>query len=464
MSANRSITPRREGTAAARFLPAGTGRRRSAALTVLLACVLLAGPWGTAAAGTVDELADSLRQEIEHRLLRVTELRDSLVASRNSTADSLDLDEALAGLEDVVQELSEQVRDLDLQIDERSILLSGPSGRIHIEFPEEWGRKVSESLGALTSSLLAEIPADSLRKGIRALEQQAREIGRRLQAREQKDTPRVVGDDLVRTGGSARLAADERLTGDLVVLMGDADVDGTIDGDAIVIGGDLRLGPNARVGGDVVVVIGSLERDTAAEVDGSVVVVMGRHGPKLALGCARPFASLFDLAFQLAFLLVAALLVWLVLLLLPSERLRSVEAALSRSPGGAVGIGLLWVFLGHVPLLLVVAVLVLTIIGIPLALLLLLAYVMFGLVALAVVARLLGRRLCLGRCTTAADASWLVLPGLLVLALPTLLAGLLGLIGAADQARGFYWLAMAVQLLVYAAGSGAIFRSRFGTR
>jgi hypothetical protein len=48
------------------------------------------------------------------------------------------------------------------------------------------------------------------------------------------------------------LAADATASEPIVVVGGDATIDGHADDDVVVIGGTLRLGPKAVVGGDVV--------------------------------------------------------------------------------------------------------------------------------------------------------------------------------------------------------------------
>jgi hypothetical protein len=66
------------------------------------------------------------------------------------------------------------------------------------------------------------------------------------------------------------LAADATAHEPVVVLGGDATIDGHTDDDVVVIGGTLRLGPKAVVGGDVVTVGGDAVIDPAAIVRGNV--------------------------------------------------------------------------------------------------------------------------------------------------------------------------------------------------
>ena len=66
------------------------------------------------------------------------------------------------------------------------------------------------------------------------------------------------------------LGADATAREPIVVVGGDATIDGHADDDVVVIGGTLRLGPHAVVGGDVVTVGGDAVIDPAATVRGSV--------------------------------------------------------------------------------------------------------------------------------------------------------------------------------------------------
>ncbi len=57
-----------------------------------------------------------------------------------------------------------------------------------------------------------------------------------------------------------RVTRCEHLHGDVVVLRGDAQVDGVVHGDIVVVFGDLNLGAGAQVKGDVAALSGSIHR------------------------------------------------------------------------------------------------------------------------------------------------------------------------------------------------------------
>jgi hypothetical protein len=113
----------------------------------------------------------------------------------------------------------------------------------------------------------------------------------------------------------------------------------------------------------------------------------------------------------------------------------------------------------------VVAVLAMTIIGIPLALMLGMAYIVLGLVALGVVAGRIGRKLCASRYPDRVHATSCIAAGLVVILSPAILGALMTGIPALEGfGKVLLLLAMLVQLPVYCLGAGAIFDSRFGGR
>ncbi len=70
--------------------------------------------------------------------------------------------------------------------------------------------------------------------------------------------------------GSASIAEQGTLSGDLAVIMGNARIAGTVEGSVVVIGGTLDLEATARILGDVVAA-GALNRHPDAQVLGDVV-------------------------------------------------------------------------------------------------------------------------------------------------------------------------------------------------
>ena len=71
-------------------------------------------------------------------------------------------------------------------------------------------------------------------------------------------------------GHDYTVAADTTTSGPVVVIGGNATIDGRVDEDVVVVGGEVRVGPTASVAGDVVAVGGRTIIDPKASVSGEV--------------------------------------------------------------------------------------------------------------------------------------------------------------------------------------------------
>ncbi|MBU0741052.1 polymer-forming cytoskeletal protein [bacterium] len=431
-------------------------------LLLLSALLSLAAP-ASAADETASSRGDSLRHSIERRLLRIGELRDSL-----SIQHEEEFTEAIEDLGQVFQELEEQLRDIDITIDDEMLKFSSPDGELRIDIPANWGERVSQGLSAITATILSELPDTlDIERGLQDFQRTAESWRIDILDEDEHCEPKlkIIGDEIFSTGDDVVVAAGERVAGSVVVLLGDATIMGTVDDNVVVIGGALNLGEDAHVHGDVVSLFGSLRRHDDATVGGTVVSIGGE-------GLAGDIVGLPDLAYgftgviiKLSGLLVLGLLILLVFALLPHGRLDATERYLTRTAGRSFAAGLLWATIGHMLLLLALALLILTVIGIPVAALLGIAYLLLGIISIGVVARVLGARLCQRFCSGDRAAWWTLLVGLLIILLPGILGTLFGgLAGFKPFGRLFELVSLAVHLTVYCFGSGAVLGSRFGSR
>jgi len=98
------------------------------------------------------------------------------------------------------------------------------------------------------------------------------------------DHPRATAGqtsgDLVLMGQSAEIREGETIPGSAVVVAGNLAIHGTVNGDAVCVGGKMTAGPKARIGGDLVTVGSIAEIDPAARIGGSKVNV-GSFAPDL---------------------------------------------------------------------------------------------------------------------------------------------------------------------------------------
>jgi uncharacterized RDD family membrane protein YckC len=200
------------------------------------------------------------------------------------------------------------------------------------------------------------------------------------------------GDDRVAVLGSVEVHSDEEVNGSAVAVLGSLAVNGVVDEDAVsVLGsntingtvhgnavsvlGNLHLGPNARVDGDVVCVGGHYTRDASASVGGTEVE-KGASGfsdnPDVhawlhhSLGMGRPFSiGEHSFGIWLVGLLMFALCI-LLALAFPAGVTKCGET-LSHRPGITFLSGILTII--ALPLLFVL--LLITLVGIPVAVLVL---------------------------------------------------------------------------------------------
>jgi hypothetical protein len=219
--------------------------------------------------------------------------------------------------------------------------------------------------------------------------------------------------DVVVVDGPVSIAG--RATGDVVSVSGPVRVTGRVDGDVIAVSDRAVLGPRARVGGDLRY---GDERPTVARgatVDGDVVE---EDWADAANGWGWVSALAWWLAVSVSTLIVGALLVWLA-----PGALHAAERAVRDRLGATVGWGVAIAI--ALPLLAILA--LVTLVGIPFGVGLLLAAVPGLLIAYATSAWILGRRVLRNRSSSpwaALLAGWGILRAL---ALIPVLGGLVGL-------------------------------------
>lgn len=90
-------------------------------------------------------------------------------------------------------------------------------------------------------------------------------------------------DDMVLTGGNGVVEEGESVE-DVVVYGGNLKVLGHVNGDVAVFGGSVHLGPNAVIEGDITTFGGSLTRDDGAVIEGEHLTVNGANVGKLLAG------------------------------------------------------------------------------------------------------------------------------------------------------------------------------------
>lgn len=269
--------------------------------------------------------------------------------------------------------------------------------------------------------------------------------------------PHVSVDDdgqIVRLFTDVEVPAGQRVDGDVVTVFGSSKIGGHVTGNAVAVFGSVTLGPGSAVDGDMVAIFGGVHRAENATIGGETVDF--GFEPLIPGLPALPTVLLLAGMFWVLSLIGG----WLVSILIPGRLVR-ITATASRRMGGSLLIGL-----AGLPLvILTVALLCITVIGIPVAVLLPIAYgfvIWIGLYAglYGLGQKLLRRRLHQGSVFTGILTGTLFVAGFFALA--ALLASVPGL--SRSIALFLFAVGSLICLALQLIGCGAVVLSRFGTR
>ncbi|MEO7868255.1 MAG: polymer-forming cytoskeletal protein [Candidatus Eisenbacteria bacterium] len=196
--------------------------------------------------------------------------------------------------------------------------------------------------------------------------------------------PRSTTGEIMRFGSDITVDEGQEVQGDVVSVGGDVRVEGRVTGSVTAMGGDVSLGSDARVDGDVVCMGGTLREEPGATVGGQRVTAAPKMpGGKLFLPMMAAVGTGFEVATQLFKILFWMALSWLIVKLAPGRTQEALET-IRREAGTSFLIGLgVWALIipSVIALALVIALLCITIIGIPLAAAVVVGYVAFFIVA-----------------------------------------------------------------------------------
>lgn len=269
--------------------------------------------------------------------------------------------------------------------------------------------------------------------------------------------PHVSVDEdgqIVRLFTDVEVPAGQRVDGDVVTVFGSSKIGGHVTGNAVAVFGSVTLGRGSAVDGDMVAIFGGVHRSETATVGGETVDL--GFEPLIPGLPALPTVLLLAGMFWVLSLIGG----WLVSILIPGRLVR-ITATASRRMGGSLLIGL-----AGLPLvILTITLLCITVIGIPVAVLVPIAYgfvVWIGLYAglYGLGQKLLRRRLHQGSVFTGILAGTLFVAAFFALA--ALLASMPGL--SRSIALFLFAVGSLICLALQLMGCGAVVLSRFGTR
>lgn len=208
----------------------------------------------------------------------------------------------------------------------------------------------------------------------------------------------VRGEAVTGFGKDIHIRRHELVQGDVVAIGGDILIEGKVRGNVVCVLGSTELEETAIVNGDVVTVLGGYTEHPSARVRGETVTVgAGTGAPNITLPFMHPFFPHGDGALRvvgkIASFIIGALLLMLVIYLLPDRMRRSADHVFG-SFFKSLGVGFLAIFFGTIIVVVVAAILAITIIGIPVAVLVVLSFAALLIFGYFVSAFALGRAVC----------------------------------------------------------------------
>ena len=198
------------------------------------------------------------------------------------------------------------------------------------------------------------------------------------------------GDVVVFGGQHTTVQEGQEVKGDLVVMGGSADVYGVVDGDAVALGGKIYIAPKGHVNGSLVNIGGQIENmsNTPQGRGTTITPTFPPTPPPPVVPDEGESASAWFASAWSYFLFIDALLALGAFLLFPA-RTRSTEEHLVDNPVLAGVLG----FFSPIIFVLVITALCVTIVGIPLLPLAVLATIAGYLLGKAAIAKFVGDRL-----------------------------------------------------------------------
>jgi len=269
----------------------------------------------------------------------------------------------------------------------------------------------------------------------------------------------VRSSEMVRVGGSVTILENQTIDGDAVAVMGDVTVYGRVEGNAVAVLGTVFIRDGGVVEGDAVGIGGGVRKDPGARVGGENVQISIVPGWAIGTGSPGWFRPLFGASSIILVLLLLFLLGWL-FLALGESRVRRVGVHVQEHLWKSLLTGMAAAILSPFAFVL----LLITVVGIPLALMLPVVIPLAQLIGFLIVAGVVGMRLASRTGTSRSDLTYGLALGLLFF-IGILLVGQLARIGP-DPLRFFGIIltvfGLAASLVAGTIGLGALILSRFG--
>ena len=406
---------------------------------------------------------DSLMIEIRRYSRMVADMRDSLKFSGDdihlSEEQRLLIEENIANISEVIEGIGVELSQLEFEIKGNTISLVNEAGEgIIINIPENLDEHLSQGLEILSQVILSELP-DSIDFD------HAHGWDWSGFAPHAPPPPRkMVQGNIIKVWDDLHVPVNEDVRGDVVVVFGNTEISGRVDGNVVVVFGNLLLDETSEVTGKIVSVGGRLDKDPDAETGDVVSVDLwpGDRGGGLAGWFGQGILPF--LMCQGTFLLTLFLAV-IAVVAAPQKRFQIITDTLRVSPGPSLGLGLVTAVVGHMMVLVLMAVLILTVIGVPLALLVFMALVLVILISVAVSGAVLGNRICVMLGTGCSRPWFNVVLGMSLLHLVSFVGSVASLSEGLEGAANVMVISgVFIKTFAFLFGLGAMVLSRFGSR
>lgn len=275
---------------------------------------------------------------------------------------------------------------------------------------------------------------------------------------------KVIGEDVVQFGDDVFIEAGELVEGDVVTIMGSIVIDGVVDGDVVAVGGAITVGTEGEIDGDAVSIGGQVTKEPGGSIRGETVSVGSGAGYPFGIHTGPFFAgNFFSRSGRLFIRILWTVFLILLGLIVMAIARRPVERVCELSRKEAFKMGLIGLLV-EVCILPAMALLFVTVIGIPVAIfvipLLLVLALLLGFVGVGFA---VGERIGNGHGRSpyaSMTIGILILEGLVILAgVIGLPGGSLGLVGTIIRVIGH-----AVIYVAATVGLGAVIMSKFGTK
>jgi len=276
---------------------------------------------------------------------------------------------------------------------------------------------------------------------------------------------REKGTEIVKFGEDVHVERDELVRGDIVVFGGDVTIEGKVVGNVVVMAGNADILSGAEVNGDVVVIGGALEEEAEVVIHGERFEVKELALPvsdfSQFFGSHARFFGFFFVPVQF---FISVMLSFLIVLFLRDRVVRTQEHV-QESFLKSFGAGFLVVFIGASVVCFLAIILLITLIGIPLALVLIVSCIAVFIVARTVFVYALGSKVNEVMKMQTSNPFAVVLVGTAALYLPALLGYGITLLPFGEVVGSLLRvLGTLISIFAYLVGLGALFISRFGGR